>query len=102
MQATTGTINKREKNSDIEIIISDVLDASIDSAVIVGKLSIQVNLFSVYPGTVSGSTTHSHSVYPVTVTLLQPAINSLVDVVTYSASRFRATVTNTEQMPQWL
>ena len=35
-----------------------------------------VNPFSVYPGTVSGSTTRSHSVYPVTVTLLQPAITS--------------------------
>jgi len=33
------------------------------------------NPFSIYPGTVSGSTTHSQSVYPVTVTLLQPAIN---------------------------
>jgi len=44
-----------------------------------------LNLFSVYPGTVSGSATHSRSVYPVTVTLLQLAINSLVDVVTYSA-----------------
>jgi len=32
--------------------------------------------FSVYPVTVLGSTTRSHSVYPVTVTLLQPAITS--------------------------
>jgi len=31
------------------------------------------NPFSVYPGTVSGSMTRSHSVYPVTVTLLQSA-----------------------------
>jgi len=35
-----------------------------------------LNPFSVYPGTISGSTTRSHSVYPVTVTLLQPAITS--------------------------
>jgi len=35
-----------------------------------------------------------------TVMLLQPAINSLIDVVTYSASCFRVTVTNTEQMPK--
>jgi len=34
------------------------------------------NPFSVYPRTVSGRTTRSHSVYPVTVTLLQPAITS--------------------------
>jgi len=58
------------------------------------------NPFSVYPGTVSGSTMHSHSVYPVTVTLLQPAQHPLVDIVTYSASCFPVTVTNTEQMPK--
>ena len=39
------------------------------------ELWLYFNPFSVYPGTVSGSTTRSHSVYPVTVTLLQLAIN---------------------------
>jgi len=38
--------------------------------------SRHINPFSVYPGTVSGSTTRSHSVYLMTVTLLQPAITS--------------------------
>jgi len=40
------------------------------------SLDSAFNPFSVYPGTVAGSTTCSHSVYPVTVTLLQPAITS--------------------------
>jgi len=35
-----------------------------------------INSFSIYPGTVSGSTTRSHSVHPVTVTLLQSAVTS--------------------------
>jgi len=39
-------------------------------------IPVGFNPFSVYPGTVAGSTTCSHSVYPVTVTLLQPAITS--------------------------
>jgi len=39
------------------------------------KIIWYINAFSVYPATVSGSTTRSHSVYPVTVTLLQSAIN---------------------------
>ena len=59
-----------------------------------------INPSSVYPWTVSGSTTVHTASIPWQLRCCSQPSHPLVDIVTYSASRFPVTVTNTEQMPK--